>query len=161
IWDEPFAYSVAKANNALKVVARSRQTTGSTDERRATPQYRNSAAYAELQQAVYPWHLPFDLPAEEARVFLAHLGVSRRDLIEAMRSVQEPFAGTSWVVFRRATERHDFTHPDRRIIVGEQLTPPRQPEEFWGSATVAALRKVRTLLDRSGLSFAELDALVS
>ncbi|MEJ7608183.1 MAG: Tc toxin subunit A, partial [Bryobacteraceae bacterium] len=91
VWDEEFAYSIVKENNALQIIARSRQTNGTNAERRAIPQYRNSAAYTELAQAVYPLSLPFDLHAEEANVFLRHLGLSRRDLIEALRSVPEPF----------------------------------------------------------------------
>src|SRR4051812_49359540 len=39
IGDEPFAYSVVKDHNALTAVARSRQTTGSPDERRSSPQF--------------------------------------------------------------------------------------------------------------------------
>jgi hypothetical protein len=78
--DEPFAYSVVKKNDVLEVVARSRQTAGSAAERRGMPQYRNAAASDELRKAVCPWSLPFDLPTEEASVFLRHLGVSRRDL---------------------------------------------------------------------------------
>ena len=62
IWDELFAYSVIKQGGVLNVATRSRQTTGSAAERRATPQYRNNAAYRTLAQAVYPWSLPFDCP---------------------------------------------------------------------------------------------------
>jgi hypothetical protein len=161
IWDEPFAYSVAKENDVLTVVARSRQTSGSAGERRATPQYRNGAAYSELGQAVYPWHLPFDLPTEEAHVFLKHLGVARRDLIEALRPAPEDFDPNSPVTVRLAAERLGLTDTERKIIVDEPLEPPRQPEHFWDSAPVEALKTVRELLDRSGLSFAELEAMLS
>jgi hypothetical protein len=136
IWDEPFTYSVVKENNALNVVARSRQTTGSADERRATPQFRNSSAYTELTSAVFPWNLPFDLPSEEANTLLTHLGVSRHDLIEALRPATNPFTATSPVVVNMAAERLGLTDTERKIIVNEPLTPPRQPQEFWGSATV-------------------------
>jgi len=159
--DESFAYSVVKDGGALSVSARSRQTTGSAEERRATPQYRNSAAYAELAQSVYPWNLPFDLPSEEANAFLTHLGVSRRDLIEALRPAPEPFDPNDPVVVRMAAERLGLTDTERKIIVGEPLTPPRQPDEFWGSAPVSLLTTVQELLNISGLSYAELDALLA
>lgn len=161
VWDETFAYSVVKEGAALKVTARSRQTTGSAAERRVTPQYRNSAAYAELSRSVYPWTLPFDLPREEAMVFLTHLGVSRHDLIEALRPIPEPFDPNVPVVFRLAVERLGFSDTERRILVGESLTPPHVPVDFWGGATVLQLTTVQELLDRSGLSFAELDELVA
>lgn len=161
VWDEFYAYSIVKQNNTLNVVARSRQTTGSSDERRATPQYQHSAAYVELSQAVYPWRLPFDLHAEEARVFLAHLGVARVDLIEALRPIPEPFDPTSPVVHLLAAERLGLTDMERKILTGEPLNPPRQPEDFWGSTLMDSSTKVQELLDRSGLSFAELDALLA
>jgi len=160
VWDEAFAYSVVKETNALKVAARSRQTTSSAAERRATPQYRNRAAYAELGRSVHPWNLPFDLPSEEAKVFLRHLGVSRRDLIEALRPTPEPFDPNATVVGRLAAERLGLTDTERKIVVGEPLNPP-PPEDFWGSPPVTSLATVQELLDRSGLSYAELDALVA
>jgi hypothetical protein len=178
IWDEPFAYTIVKENNALKVVARSRQTTGSNEDRRATPQYRIGAAYVELGESVYPLTLPFDLPHEEANVFLTHLGVSRRDLIEALRVGPDTFNPDSPVTVRLATERLGLTDPERKIIIDEPLVPARQPEEFWGFGRVSAspatdiastdsdpallsLSTVQELLDRSGLSYAELETLIA
>jgi hypothetical protein len=161
IWDEPFAYSVVKDHNALTAVARSRQTAGSPDERRASPQFRNAAAYGELADSVFPWKLPFGLPGEEANVFLAHLGVPRRDLIEALSPPADPFDPNAPVVVRLAAEGLGLTDTERKIIVGEPLSPPRAPEDFWGSAPVTALTTVRDLLDRSGLAYADLEALIT
>ncbi len=161
IWDEFFAYSVMKEAAALTGTTRSRQTTGSAPERRATPQYRNSAAYTELSQSVYPWGLPFDLAREEATVFLTHLGVARHDLIEALRPIPEPFDPNAPAVFLQAAERLGLTDIERHILVGEPLTPPHVPTDFWGGATVLQLTTVQELLDRSGLSFAELEALIA
>ena len=161
IWDEAFAFSVAKSNNTLSVSARSRQTTGSAADLRATPQYRNSAAYVELAGSVFPWNLPFDLPFEEARVFLAQLGAPRRDLIAALRPPPVPFVATSPSAVSLAAERLGIHDAARKIIAGEALTPPCQPVDFWGGATVAVLTTVQELLDRSGLSYAELDLLIA
>ncbi len=161
IWDEPFAYTIVKENDVLNVVARSRQTTGSTEDLRTTPQYRNSAAYEELSRAVYPWSLPFSLPGEEASAFLKHLGVPRRDLIEALRPEPHPFDPNSPVMVQQAVEELGLSDDERKIIVDEVLEPPRQLEDFWGSAPLSVLSIVRELLDRSSLSFAELEELVS
>jgi hypothetical protein len=160
VWDEPFAYSVIKQTGGLNVAARSRQTTGSAAERRATPQYRNAAAYTELAQSVYPWILPFDLYHEQAKVFLAYLGVPRRDLIEALRPLPEPFNPTAPVVLSLAAEGLGLSDTERKIIVGEALPTPHAPEDFWGSASITALTTVRELLDRSGLSYSDLEALL-
>jgi Tc toxin complex TcA C-terminal TcB-binding domain/ABC toxin N-terminal region/Neuraminidase-like domain/Putative peptidoglycan binding domain len=157
--DEPYSYSVVKENGDLKVVARSRQTTGSAAERRATPQYRNAAAYDELARSVYPGNLPFDLSSEEASVFLTHLGVSRAELIEALRPEPEPFDPSSPLAVRVAAERLGLTDTERMIVVDEPLTPLRTPEDFWGSVPADSLARVQELLDRSGLQYAELDAL--
>ncbi len=161
VWDEPFAYSVVKEGSELKVIAPSRQTTGSAADRRASPQYRNSAAYAELGRSVYPWNLPFDLPNEEAMIFLAHLGVSRGELMESLRPMPEPFDPNAAIVVRLAAERLSLTDTDRRILVGEPMIPPRQVEDFWGGASVPLPTKVQEVLDRSGLSYAELEALIA
>ena len=165
IWDESFAYGVVKEGAALKVTTRSRQTTGTAAERRAIAQYRNNAAYLELARSVHPWTLPFDLAREEATVFLTHLGASRRDLIEALRPVPEPFSPNEAVNVLLAAEGLGLSDTERRIIVGEVLTPPRQPGEFWGFASgtnpVTALSTVRKILDRSGLTYAELEELLS
>lgn len=159
--DDAFAYSVIKTDNVLRVAARSRQTGGSPGELRALPEYRNANAYVELAQSVYPWNLPFDLPHEEAKVFLAHLGVLRAELIEALRPTQEPFDPNSPAVILLAAERLGLTDMERKIIVGEPLMPPRQPEDFWGGMPVAALTTVQALLDRSGLRYAELEELLA
>ncbi|MEA2163477.1 MAG: hypothetical protein QOK37_1604 [Thermoanaerobaculia bacterium] len=161
IRDEPFAYSVVKEDDVLLAVGRSRQTAGSAQERRATPQYRNSAAYDELSRAVHPWGLPFDLPAAEANLFLTHLGVARRDLIEALRPTPEPFDPTFPVVVRLASERLGLTDTERRIIVDASLVTPHLPEDFWGGASVTALSTVQELLDKSALTYVELEALIA
>jgi len=161
ICDEAFAYTIVKTVTAVDVTTRSRQTSGTSLERHAAPQYINRAAYGALADAVYPWTLPFDLSNAEANVFLTHLGVSRRDVIETLRDMQEPFDPDSAVSLRMAAERLGLTNAQRKIIVGEPLPPAHAAEEFWGGATPASLTTVRDVLDRSGLSFAELDQLVA
>jgi hypothetical protein len=161
VGDEAFAYSITKRSTGLEVETRSRQTSGSSAERRATPQYINRAAYDALAEAVYPWALPFDLPSTEARVFLQHLGVNRHELIEAFRPMPEPFDPNSAVVISMASERLGLTATQRKIIVGEPLTSPRTLVDFWGGATLVSLDTVRAVLDRSGLSFAELEAVLA
>ena len=161
VQDEPFAYSVVKENGTLEVVARSRQTSGEAGERRAIPQYRNQAAYKELRQAVYPLNLPFDLPFEEAQAFLGHLGVARRDLIEALRLQPGPFDPSASVAARLAAEGLGLTHVERKIVVAEPLTPSQKPSEFWGSVSLETLKPVQRLLDRFDLSYEQLDTLLA
>ncbi|MEX2307779.1 MAG: neuraminidase-like domain-containing protein [Pirellulales bacterium] len=82
--DLSFSYSVRKqANGKPNVESRSRQTSGTQQERAANPQYVNPQAYARLKEAVFRWGLPFDQSLEEARAYLAHLGVPRHQIVEA------------------------------------------------------------------------------
>src|SRR4030095_6702162 len=87
IADEPgFTYSIRKENNQRRVAARSLQTRGSATERAASPQYVNTNVYdTTLQNAVYPWSLPFDLWSEETRAYLTYLGVPRSQIIESFQ----------------------------------------------------------------------------
>jgi hypothetical protein len=68
----------------FRVVTRSLQTTGTSSERAANPQYSNAAAYVTLASKVWPWYLPFNFTWETVRTYPAHLGVERARLMEAL-----------------------------------------------------------------------------
>ena len=57
------------------------QTTWQADELAANPENICYEAYDELKKAVFPQFLPFNLPLEEARVYLNHLGMPRHQLM--------------------------------------------------------------------------------
>ena len=61
------------------------QTGSDSDALGANPEHINTQAYNTLSNAVYPWLLPFNLFAAEARAYLAHLGVRRDLLMEHFR----------------------------------------------------------------------------
>jgi hypothetical protein len=76
-----------------KVAGRSptaRQTTWSAADLAANPEHLDVDAYAPLKKAIYPWTLPFDLPLEEARIYLQHLGVSRFEVMQTLTSIPPP-----------------------------------------------------------------------
>jgi peptidoglycan hydrolase-like protein with peptidoglycan-binding domain len=153
--DASFAYQVDRDGTTFKTITRSRQTTGSSDERRAYPQYRNARAYETLKQAFRPWTLPFDRDAAEAATFLQHLGVPRRRLIEALIAPVDPTDATGPVRVRLAAERLGLTDQERRVLVGDVAT---SRADFWGSAPI---EHVQDVLDGAGLRFGDLDRLVS
>lgn len=63
------------------------QTTWSAAQLVEGPQYTNASAYTALATATFPWSLPFDQPAEEARAFADDvLGVRRADVMETFRN---------------------------------------------------------------------------
>src|SRR5262249_21265991 len=64
------------------VVALAYQDSSILSNLAALPENRNPEAYSRLAAADFPWTLPFDLPLEETRAYLAELGIERRELIE-------------------------------------------------------------------------------
>ncbi len=155
VLDERFAYQVDHDAGVFKVVTRSRQTTGSTVERRAYPQYRNAQAYETLNSVFYPWTLPFDRDSEEASIFLEHLGVSRRELIEALVVPASPLDTASPLSIRMASERLGLTDQERRVLVGEIAA---DKADFWGDRATATVQDV---LDGSGLVFDDFDRAIA
>lgn len=160
VYDEAYEYIVVKTGNSLDVTTRSRQTSGTSAERRAAPQYVNRAAYREMRDAVYPWSLPFDLAQTEGSVFLAHLGVARSELVAAFRATDhdDPVSPAGVVI---AAESLGLSDVQRAIIVGAPHTPPRSLADYWGGALPGTSSTVRDVLDTTGLTFTELADLVA
>ncbi len=140
------------------------QTEGTEEELRVYPEHLNPAAYDELKEAFIPWLLPFDLWAEEARMYLGHLGVPRHELMK--RFSREETEGVSTgdeapTVYDIASEHLGLTPKDHEIIIGGDTQV--QPYEFWGigpSNWVNELKTVSTFLKKSGLSYKELQQLL-
>lgn len=57
------------------------QTSWTAAELRAQPEHTHDPAYTVLRDAPYPWNLPLNLPIEETRTYLNHLGVPRHELM--------------------------------------------------------------------------------
>jgi len=89
IAEPAYRYTIRWEDGALKVKARTRQTTRTAAELAANPEYVNGAAYDKLAQQVYPWKLPFHLWREEIRVYLGHLGGDRATLTETLSAVAD------------------------------------------------------------------------
>ncbi len=101
-----------------------------TTELRAVPQYILDGAYGELQNAVYPASLPFNRSLEVARVYLAHLGTSRYDVMKTFPSSSSAYDD------RLVAEELLLSHEEYQIIAGPTMTPPMSPSrylrEFYG-----------------------------
>ena len=154
--------------------ARARQTTLTTDELNANPEHVNQNAYTTLAAAIFPWILPFDLPLAEARTYLGHLGTDRVALMRAFRPIP---AIPSAEVTTMAIEGLGLSIAEADIITGAAV---HDPWEYWGltetgnnvpdpvdhSLTIigswlAVLSHPRVLLDRAGLTYAELSKLLN
>ena len=99
-------------------------TTATSPELLANPEYLKSQAYdGHLAKAVFPDTLPFDLWGELGRVYFAHLGVRRSDLMEALRRQAMPRTETI------NAERLQFSTVQWRILTG---TASHDVWEYWG-----------------------------
>ena len=147
--------------NALAPFPAVPQTTGTAEELRANPEHYNAAALTALTQAVHPFTLPFSLWAEEARVYLDHLGVSRAQLMKALEDDPAPQGAEAVGI---AAEFLGLTPAEWRIIAGLPLNPARTLREYWGEAAAAwvpPLRRVPAFLRKTRLEFKELLQLLS
>jgi Salmonella virulence plasmid 28.1kDa A protein len=160
-------------------LALKRQTSLTTPELEANPQWVNHDAYGTLEQAVYPWTLPFDLPLSEARAYLGQLGLDRVALI---RTFQKPdgYPLSSPQARAIAVETLGMTAVEADIVTagtlaaghpswaywglmqsGNTIADPYDPTKTISGTWVGLLSWVRVLLTRAGLSYEELARLLN
>ena len=105
-----------------------------------------NVAYDAVLDAVYPFSLPFDLHAMEARVYLDHLGVPRHELMR--------LGGADAGVV--AAERLGLSNQEAIVINGGGGTT----EELWGfpagTNLHVELTRVPVILEHAGLSYDDL-----
>ncbi|MGA2841902.1 MAG: neuraminidase-like domain-containing protein [Steroidobacteraceae bacterium] len=134
-----------------------RQTTGTSDELSANPEYVNAAAYQKLSDQSYPLSLPFDLPTEEVRDYLAKVGVERSAVMEALRS--DPATPSNSDI---SAEFFGIAPKEAEIIF---VIDTANQFQYWGESTndtaKANLVKLDTFLARSRLSYDELQTLLT
>ncbi|MBS3777238.1 MAG: hypothetical protein KGY70_18730, partial [Bacteroidales bacterium] len=144
--------------NGVSYNSASYQTEGTANELSANPAHLNVEAYEKLAEAVYPWSLPFDLWTEEARTYLNHLGVSRYKLLETFRKNGKTPEPDDYTI---AGEYFGMTSTGWQIIAG---TTSHDNREFWGMSEidwVDELSRVPVFLEKSGLTYKELDELLN
>lgn len=150
------------------------QTEGTEEELRVYPEHLNRKAYetlvgnviTQIKDVIYPWTLPFDLWAEEARMYLGHLGVPRYELMEGFQDVKKEIPSSLDI----ADEHLRLTQLEREIITGERIVRGGatiqvsvEPHEFWGMGPVNWVNQLSTvskLLEKSGLCYKELRKLL-
>jgi hypothetical protein len=144
-----------------------RQTSGRAEDLRVQPEHVNTAVYgAPLTEAVHPWILPFHLWTEEARVYLAHLGVPRWRLVQAF-SAEGSLASPAATAERLGLNAREWAilADDAPASLwrfwglartGNAVRDPDDPEHMLSLRWVAALRRVPVLLARAGLTCEQL-----
>jgi hypothetical protein len=141
----------------------------------ATTEAVQHIAYPKLRQAIYPWHLPFDRGYAEAHAYLAELGVSRENLLalrwgtmsthraaEALHApidqAGDPNADSLWRLLTqqrlgaRLWSAYGFSIDNDIAIVD-----PASREQLTNRTVQEVLTRASFLIDRTGLSLAELE----
>jgi hypothetical protein len=143
-----------------------RNTKASAAELRAYPQYVNPEAYKKLRAARFPFTLPFDLYAEEARAAFRKIDLQRWDLMRTLHgsvAPNNPTDGDIAAEYFGISADADATFDEKRLILVEDTTVAGQ-QAIWGETGNAAwlntVGNVKTFLQKTGLEYNELLALL-
>ena len=142
------------------------QTSWADDELAAMPEHLNPEAYEALENAVFPWSLPFNFAQAKATTYLADLGLSRDNLFHKLRF--EPVNNQAdQASLERASVYLGITPSERQIIATRLGQTSATFEELWrywghqddkhpGNWPQTDAENVRTFLNRSGIEYTEL-----
>lgn len=158
--NKPVGYEWSDAPVAGKTLAP--RNTGDADaaELRAVPQYIVPEVYEHLaNKAVYPMTLPFHRSLEVTRAYLAHLGTSRAEIMEAFRTGTPPSPSDDDI----SRAHLGLSAALANIITGSGATA-MDLWRYYGFDAEAGfeekIAKVSEFLSRTGLSMDELVALL-
>ncbi len=130
----------------------------------ANPQYTISEAYKVLDQAVYPFTLPFNQPVAVARVYFEHLGSSRYEVLNAFRkdNADSTIHAINVEYLKIATE-------ESQVLIGKNTDGTDAPvRQFYGYDTDNVVRNntqklwkdwladVLEFLPRTGIAYTDL-----
>jgi hypothetical protein len=165
---------LAPAGTQATELQHKRQTTLSTPELNANPEYLQEGAYEQLAERVYPWTLPFDLPLAEARAYLGQLRLSRAQLITTFQPEAGHIPGQAEALAR---EQLGLSALQAEIITGAAgykaweywglkerenvIVDPDNPEKEVSGEWIHVLAEARILLARAGLEYQDLARLLN
>src|SRR5450830_458972 len=134
---------------------RLRQTHGTPAERAAAPEYVNAAAHVLLAAGKAAFGLPFDLFHAETVALLNATGTARVALMRALKTAAAPSAEVL------AGEVLGLAPAERRLVFSAAVAD--QPA-IWGvpgPAAATTMKRLDVFLDRTGLDYAEVEALLA
>jgi len=132
----------AEASSPKRVTLAVHNVNGETSgELLAEPRHPNVTAYAVLKNAVYPLSMPYHQPIDAARAYLQHLGTSRHELLDTMRTAHD------WDAAGDPRVHLDALHAEarERAVDAEALGMVHEEyilltrEAFWSKAYVEAV----------------------
>ena len=172
--------------NGKYIVKLLHQTLSSAEELAAAPEYVNQGAYDELKSSNYAFKLPFDLNHTEAKAYFNRFVISRTELMKDFQTETGPAAVQ--IAAEIAAEKLGLTDAERSIIVAsdkdnlidqqlywnapseweppvvETAEPPvvdtEEPELISGNV-LDYMKRVDHFLDKTGLTYKELELLLS
>ncbi len=130
-------------------------------ELRAAPQHIDLDAYRLLAEARYPFTLPYHQPLDVIRRHGEHLGTSRYQVMRAVNPVPDPTTRQAM-----AAEALALSPMEHQVLTGTDfagVAGVASVAEGYGYAAVADLEQLKDVpefLRRSGLSYADLLALL-
>jgi hypothetical protein len=131
---------------------RLRQTHGSPEERAASPENVNAAAYAIIAGGKAAFGLPFDLFHVETRAFLSAAGVDRAALMEALAvPSQDVIAG----------ETLGLSAGERALIFAPSVADQPAIWAVAGPTAAVAMKKLDVFTQRTGLDYRGVERLLT
>lgn len=142
-----------------------RQTLSPAEELAAAPEYVNGNAYIELSNKSYAFKLPFDLNHTEAKAYFNRFDISRAKLMKDFQVAGLPADEAI------AAEKLGLTDTERKLIVTPKPTLADQ-QLIWNAPAqwdtppvlgnvLAYMKRVDHFLDKTGLTYKELDLLLT
>jgi len=123
-------------------------TTRTTPELNALPEYVNENVYKILKTETYPWNLPFDFYTEMGRIYLQHLGMDQTELSRKFKKSNVHIAfnqiGLSPLeeeIFREGSYENSALR-------------------FWNIDSLDKLIQIPILLAKAGITYQELNQLL-
>ncbi len=137
----------------------------SSAELRAYPGYVNPAAYVKLEEAQFPFSLPFNLFAEEVRAGFRKSNIQRWDLMRTLRGPNDPNDPMDGDVAAEyfgisSDPKSDF---DEKQLILEAALTNREQGMIWGGVVLPGWLNelsVETFQGKAGLEYEELLALL-
>jgi len=162
------------ANNSLTNYEGYNTGEATAEELRANPQNFNIEAYRKLNDAKYPFTLPYHQPLDVIRTYCNHLKVSRYEVMKAMKAMNpEPDPATTREI---EAESLNISREEYTILTGEAFdgtTDSTPLHQYFGYSNAADFenmqnetdsdgnpRGIRVLLERTGLAYTDLVELI-
>ncbi len=162
--DDKAVCKIVKNTADKYTIYRLRQTLAPAEELDAAPEYVNTKAYEILANQKYAFRLPFDLSHTEGKAYFSRFDIARAELMEDFQHAGDPAEAI-------ATEKLGLTAAERQLIVKPRPTIAGQksywnPPSQWDDPPVSGdvvkyMSRVDHFLDKTGITYKELDLLLS